>query len=101
MGSEGQARWISAGAAKGGSNKVHSLLSPPLCQALKGIVAGGMTGCIEICLTFPTEYVKTQLQLDEKVPESSPGDPPGPQPSLPPGGQVQGSVGLRQANRSQ
>jgi len=34
---------------------------------LKGIVAGGMTGCIEICLTFPTEYVKTQLQLDEKA----------------------------------
>ena len=34
--------------------------------ALKGIVAGGITGGIEICITFPTEYVKTQLQLDEK-----------------------------------
>lgn len=33
---------------------------------LKGIVAGGITGGIEICITFPTEYVKTQLQLDEK-----------------------------------
>ncbi|XP_044260293.1 putative tricarboxylate transport protein, mitochondrial [Tribolium madens] len=33
---------------------------------LKGIVAGGLTGGIEICITFPTEYVKTQLQLDEK-----------------------------------
>lgn len=32
----------------------------------KGIVAGGITGGIEICITFPTEYVKTQLQLDEK-----------------------------------
>lgn len=31
-----------------------------------GIVAGGITGGIEICITFPTEYVKTQLQLDEK-----------------------------------
>ena len=28
---------------------------------------GGITGGIEICITFPTEYVKTQLQLDEKV----------------------------------
>ena len=29
-------------------------------------VAGGITGGIEICITFPTEYVKTQLQLDER-----------------------------------
>ena len=35
--------------------------------ALKGIIAGGITGGIEICITYPTEYVKTQLQLDEKV----------------------------------
>ncbi|XP_050305360.1 putative tricarboxylate transport protein, mitochondrial [Anthonomus grandis grandis] len=35
-------------------------------QGLKGIIAGGITGGIEICITFPTEYVKTQLQLDEK-----------------------------------
>lgn len=28
--------------------------------------AGGITGGIEICITYPTEYVKTQLQLDEK-----------------------------------
>lgn len=27
---------------------------------------GGITGGIEICITFPTEYVKTQLQLDER-----------------------------------
>ncbi|ODM91392.1 putative tricarboxylate transport protein, mitochondrial [Orchesella cincta] len=33
---------------------------------LKGIVAGAITGAIEICITYPTEYVKTQLQLDEK-----------------------------------
>ncbi|XP_056636477.1 putative tricarboxylate transport protein, mitochondrial [Diorhabda sublineata] len=33
---------------------------------LKGIVAGGITGGMEICITYPTEYVKTQLQLDEK-----------------------------------
>ncbi|CAB4064604.1 SLC25A1 [Lepeophtheirus salmonis] len=41
---------------QGGSNKT-----------VKGIVAGGITGGIEICITYPTEYVKTQLQLDEKV----------------------------------
>ncbi|KAJ3652084.1 hypothetical protein Zmor_018080 [Zophobas morio] len=35
-------------------------------QGLKGIIAGGITGGIEICITYPTEYVKTQLQLDEK-----------------------------------
>ena len=35
-------------------------------KGLKGIVAGGITGGLEICITFPTEYVKTQLQLDEK-----------------------------------
>lgn len=40
----------------GGSNKFT-----------KGVIAGGITGGIEICITYPTEYVKTQLQLDEKV----------------------------------
>lgn len=38
----------------------------PSQKTLKGILAGGITGGIEICITFPTEYVKTQLQLDEK-----------------------------------
>lgn len=36
-----------------------SLLCPPL--------SGGIAGGIEICITFPTEYVKTQLQLDERA----------------------------------
>ncbi|CAG9791333.1 unnamed protein product [Diatraea saccharalis] len=45
-----------AAAAAGGSGT----------SGLKGVVAGGITGGIEICITFPTEYVKTQLQLDEK-----------------------------------
>lgn len=40
-------------------------------KGLKGIVAGGITGGIEICITFPTEYVKTQLQLDEKGEKST------------------------------
>lgn len=35
-------------------------------QGLKGVVAGGLTGGIEISLSYPTEFVKTQLQLDEK-----------------------------------
>lgn len=30
------------------------------------LITGGITGGIEICITFPTEYVKTQLQLDER-----------------------------------
>ncbi|VDP71399.1 unnamed protein product [Echinostoma caproni] len=36
-------------------------------QTVKGTIAGGITGGIEICITFPTEYVKTQLQLDERM----------------------------------
>lgn len=52
--------WMSetgaAAAAGGGGGSV----------GMKGVVAGGITGGIEICITFPTEYVKTQLQLDEK-----------------------------------
>ncbi|XP_067931881.1 putative tricarboxylate transport protein, mitochondrial [Watersipora subatra] len=39
----------------------------PSQKSLKGIVAGGLTGGIEICITFPTEFVKTQLQLDQKT----------------------------------
>lgn len=35
-------------------------------KGLKGIVAGGLTGCIEVMITYPTEFVKTHLQLDEK-----------------------------------
>jgi hypothetical protein len=38
----------------------------PSDRTIKGIVIGGLTGAIEICITFPTEYVKTQLQLDER-----------------------------------
>nr|XP_023502410.1 clathrin heavy chain 2 isoform X7 [Equus caballus] len=30
------------------------------------LLFGGLAGGIEICITFPTEYVKTQLQLDER-----------------------------------
>lgn len=38
-----------------------------LCIVLSELlVTGGITGGIEICITFPTEYVKTQLQLDER-----------------------------------
>ncbi|KAF6036009.1 hypothetical protein EB796_005678 [Bugula neritina] len=39
----------------------------PSQKSLKGIIAGGLTGGIEICITFPTEFVKTQLQLDQKT----------------------------------
>uniref|UniRef100_A0A6P7GMB4 Citrate transport protein n=1 Tax=Diabrotica virgifera virgifera TaxID=50390 RepID=A0A6P7GMB4_DIAVI len=49
-------RQYGAAAAPGGKGNI----------GFKGIIAGGITGGIEICITFPTEYVKTQLQLDEK-----------------------------------
>ncbi|KAF7636418.1 hypothetical protein Mgra_00004204, partial [Meloidogyne graminicola] len=38
----------------------------PSNKTTKGIIIGGVTGGIEICITYPTEYVKTQLQLDER-----------------------------------
>jgi solute carrier family 25 citrate transporter 1 len=37
---------------------------------MKGIVAGGITGGIEICITYPTEFIKTRLQLDESSSKS-------------------------------
>lgn len=37
----------------------------------QGILAGGISGGIEICITYPTEFVKTQLQLAHKVASSS------------------------------
>jgi len=35
--------------------------------ALQSIIAGGIAGGIEICITYPTEYVKTQMQLYEEL----------------------------------
>lgn len=61
------------GAGGGGGSKVRSVDGEIIrghqltLQTLKGIVAGGITGGIEICITYPTEYIKTQLQLDEKL----------------------------------
>ncbi|KAL8569866.1 hypothetical protein ACOMHN_038559 [Nucella lapillus] len=37
-----------------------------LCSSAVCPPPGGITGGLEICITFPTEYVKTQLQLDER-----------------------------------
>ncbi|CAF0908387.1 unnamed protein product [Didymodactylos carnosus] len=45
--------------------QIHAAAGAQTTGGLKGIIAGGITGGIEICITFPTEYVKTQLQLDE------------------------------------
>lgn len=47
-----------------GPVRVYTLF--PSLKNSKGIIAGGITGGIEICITFPTEYIKTQLQLDER-----------------------------------
>ncbi|KAI6652046.1 hypothetical protein LOD99_4591 [Oopsacas minuta] len=52
-------RWLASAATTGGSK--GSRRHPG-----KAILAGGIAGGIEIMITFPTEYVKTQLQLDEK-----------------------------------
>ncbi|XP_068156014.1 tricarboxylate transport protein, mitochondrial-like [Drosophila tropicalis] len=41
-------------------------MAPDGSKGLKGVVAGAITGGLEILVTYPTEFVKTQLQLDEK-----------------------------------
>ncbi|XP_078062110.1 tricarboxylate transport protein, mitochondrial-like [Mustelus asterias] len=51
-------RWAAAAPAGG---------SKPTTHPVTAILAGGLAGGIEICITFPTEYVKTQLQLDERA----------------------------------
>jgi len=30
------------------------------------LISGGLSGACEILVTYPTEYIKTQLQLDQK-----------------------------------
>jgi len=39
--------------SKGGKPKNH----------FKHLVSGGLTGAIEACCTYPTEYIKTKMQL--------------------------------------
>ncbi|KAL5962762.1 Tricarboxylate transport protein mitochondrial [Taenia solium] len=39
----------------------------PLKHTAMGIFSGGAAGAIEVLITFPTEYVKTQLQLDDRT----------------------------------
>jgi len=39
-------------------------LAPSSRRGFRSIVAGGLTGGINICIVFPTEFIKTQLQLD-------------------------------------
>lgn len=36
----------------------------PQRRGLRSMVAGGLTGAINIMIVFPTEFIKTQLQLD-------------------------------------
>jgi hypothetical protein len=61
------ATWDKVRAGEGLSG--GGLLGPPR-RGVSGpwcpVPAGGLAGGIEICITFPTEYVKTQLQLDER-----------------------------------
>ncbi|XP_007894864.2 tricarboxylate transport protein, mitochondrial [Callorhinchus milii] len=58
-GGQGQGGHLAAAAPAGGARKPTHLG--------KAILAGGIAGGIEICITFPTEYVKTQLQLLDRV----------------------------------
>ena len=44
------------------SHVLYTLYNAP-CFSYSGGIAGGL----EILCTFPTEYVKTQIQLDEKA----------------------------------
>ena len=35
-------------------------------STVKNLLAGGIAGGVEACIMFPTEYVKTQLQLQAR-----------------------------------
>jgi len=39
-------------------------LTPSTRRGLRSVLAGGLTGGINICIVFPAEFIKTQLQLD-------------------------------------
>ncbi|RZF37091.1 hypothetical protein LSTR_LSTR015744, partial [Laodelphax striatellus] len=39
----------------------------PRNTGVKGVMAGGLTGATEIIITYPTDFIKTQLQLDETL----------------------------------
>jgi solute carrier family 25 (mitochondrial citrate transporter), member 1 len=41
---------------------------------LKAILSGGISGGLEICMTYPTEYVKTHMQLYQ-TPSGAPKGP--------------------------
>jgi len=69
--SSSQRRDINAAAAAGSTGGLRGVLAGKKIHQrislffLFYIFLGGITGGIEICITFPTEFVKTQLQLDE------------------------------------
>ena len=54
-----------AAAATGSAQAVKIKYKTNTEYYLKSILSGGIAGGIEICITMPTEYVKTQLQLDK------------------------------------
>jgi hypothetical protein len=35
-------------------------------NVIKDLFAGGAAGCLEVTIMYPTEYIKTQLQLQPK-----------------------------------
>ena len=37
------------------------------CLQIKAILVGGLAGGIEICITFPTEFVKTEMQVNINI----------------------------------
>jgi len=50
-----------------GRSEFSSLLWTNRSHKITFYFTGGIAGGLEIMMTFPTEYVKTQLQLDEKA----------------------------------
>lgn len=45
------------------TNRIQGLHKNKL-KGIKGVIAGAITGSIEVRITFPVEYVKIQLELD-------------------------------------
>lgn len=58
--------WVPVGQSPGGGGASAGAGGGGGLRPRVRVPAGGLAGGIEICITFPTEYVKTQLQLDER-----------------------------------
>lgn len=57
--------WMTRSGAAAPAQKPPIELAPEKRKGLKRIIAGGITGAVQCCISYPADFVKTHLQLDE------------------------------------